>query len=73
MTGTLTIKDIIARYLSRFSITKTGTDQTIRFSPGDIYANQRKIVALWRELNHMGMKPRAKTFLGKITSIKIHP
>lgn len=73
MTGTLTIKDIIARYLSSFSITKTSTDQTIWFSTGDIFTNQRKIVALWRELNHMGMKPRAKTFLGKITSIKIYP
>jgi hypothetical protein len=73
MTGALTIKGIIAQYLSKFSVTKTEIDQTIRFTPADIYANQKQIVALWRELNQMNMKPTAKTFLGKIVSIKIHP
>jgi hypothetical protein len=73
MTGALTITDIIAQYFSKFSLTKSETDQTIRFSPADIYTNQRQIVALWRELNQMNMKPTAKTFLGKIVSIKVHP
>lgn len=73
MTGTLSIRDIITQYLSKFSVTKTGADQTIHFSFADIYANQRQIVALWRELNHMDMKPTAKTFLGKIISIKVNP
>jgi chromosome condensin MukBEF complex kleisin-like MukF subunit len=73
MTGALSIRSIIAQYLSKFSVTKTEVDQTIRFSPADIYANQKQIVALWRELNQRNMKPTAKTFLGKIVSIKIHP
>jgi hypothetical protein len=73
MTGALSIRSIIAQYLSKFSVIKTEIDQTIRFSPADIYANQKQIVALWRELNQMNMKPTAKIFLGKITSIKIHP
>lgn len=73
MTGALTIRNIIAQYLSKFSVTNTGADQTIRFSFADIYANQGQIVALWRELNQMNMRPTAKTFLGKIVSIKVHP
>ena len=73
MTSALTIRSIIAQYLSRFSIAKTGADQTIRFSLADIYAKQGQIVALWRELNQMNMKPMAKTFLGRIVSIKVNP
>ncbi|MFA6060657.1 MAG: hypothetical protein WC756_20840 [Taibaiella sp.] len=73
MTGALSIRDIITQYLSKFSVTKTETDQTIHFPFADVYANQRQIVALWRELNHMNMKPTAKTFLGKIVSIKVNP
>ena len=73
MTGTLSIRDIITQYLSKFSVTKTETDQTIHFSIVDIYTNQRQIVALWRELNHMNMKPVAKIWLGKIVSIKVNP
>jgi hypothetical protein len=73
MTGTLFIKDIITQYLNKLSVIKTGADQTIHFSPSNIYANQRQIVALWRELNHMNMKPTAKTFFGKIVSIKVNP
>lgn len=73
MTGTLSIKDIIAQYLSKFSVEKAGTDEVIRFSMTDIFFNQAQIVALWRELNHGNMKPVAKTFLGKITAITIHP
>lgn len=72
MTGTLSIKDIIAQYLSTYSLNKAGADQVIRFSISDILFNQRQIVALWRELNHRGMKPAAKTFLGKIMSISLH-
>jgi hypothetical protein len=72
MTATVTIKDIIAQYLSKFSLNRTGSDEVIRFSLSDIFYNQTKIVALWRELNKRGMKPVAKTFLGRITSISLH-
>jgi hypothetical protein len=73
MASALTIRDIIAQYLSRFNVIKTNTNQTIHFTSADIYTNQKQIVALWRELNHMNMKPRANTFLGRIISIKVYP
>jgi len=71
MTATLSIKDIIAQYLSSYRLNKAGSGQLIRFSMMDIFVNQRRIVALWRELNERGMKPAAKTFLGKIVSISL--
>jgi hypothetical protein len=73
MTGTLSIKDIIAQYFSKFSVARAGADQVINFSITDIFTNQAQIVALWRELNHRDARPIAKTFLGKITAITVHP
>ncbi|RYY11076.1 MAG: hypothetical protein EOO04_35855 [Chitinophagaceae bacterium] len=71
MTATLSIKDIIAQYLSSYRLNKAGSAQQISFPMTDIFMNQRRIVALWRELNERGMKPVAKTFLGKIVSISL--
>ncbi len=72
MTGSLSIRDIIGQYLRKFSLNRSGAYEVIRFSLTDIFYRQRQIVALWRELNERGLKPVAKTFLGRIIRISLH-
>ena len=66
----ISIDQIIRAHIPGYTIHKVDGVNVIYFSPNDVLFNQHAIVAFWRECNYYHLHPVAKTFLGRIRSIK---
>lgn len=71
LTYNITITDLAKEYFPYSVVKKYKNIEIIRFNWHQVIFNQSEIVAFWRICNNYHIKPIAKTFLGRISSIKI--
>lgn len=74
MSSKIPLEEVLATYRHtalKFRVEATGMGKKVKFSLNAFLYKQQSIVTLWRELNRLGFRPVAKTFLGRISSIII--
>lgn len=67
----ITVTDLAKEYFPNAIVRKSGNIEMITFTWYQIIFRQAKISGIWRSCNQYHLKPIAKTFFGRISSIKI--
>lgn len=63
--------DLANEYFPAAAVRKAANAEIMTFNWYQVIFQQEEILALWRACNYYHLKPVAKTFFGKISSIRI--